>query len=287
MLKFVDDFSAVIAVCFGADAKVTAFVWGSIRLMLTLASSAGDTLKNVLDMLEELSLTLPRIRTYETSFEIDRELEAALVDLYTEVICFYARCIHFFRPHPHVLLQRDAWKDFGDDFARTLQRIRRLSTTVESEADLARMKRDRGKYEEVLGLMEKFNETKLKEDETRRHHYVPSTLSPRFWGRDDALNAIEEALSPEQKSHQLRTFALYGMGGAGKTQIALQYANRHRELYQAILWVTADNVINMSQSFREIAKLLRLSQTEQEIQDTNGCMLKVKNWLNETCKCRL
>jgi len=63
-LKFVDDFSAVIAVCFGADAKLTAFVWGSIRLMLTLASSAGDTLKEVLDMLEELSLTLPRLRAY-------------------------------------------------------------------------------------------------------------------------------------------------------------------------------------------------------------------------------
>lgn len=35
-LKFVDDFSALIAVCFGVDAKLTAFVWGSIRLMLTL-----------------------------------------------------------------------------------------------------------------------------------------------------------------------------------------------------------------------------------------------------------
>jgi anion-transporting ArsA/GET3 family ATPase len=76
------------------------------------------------------------------------------------------------------------------------------------------------------------------------------------------------------------------MGGVGKTQIALQYANRHRELYKTILWVSADNVINMGQSFREIAKLLGLSQTEQEMQDTQVCMLKVKNWLSEACKCR-
>ncbi|KAF2177994.1 TPR-like protein [Zopfia rhizophila CBS 207.26] len=280
-LKFVDDFSAVIAVCFGADAKLTAFVWGSIRLMLTLASSAGDNLKDVLDMLEELSLTLPRLKTYETSLEMDRALEAALVDVYTEVICFYARCIHFFRSHPPVLLRRGAWEDFRDDFARTLRRIRRLSATVESEADFARMKRDRGKYDEVLGLIEKFKGTELKEDAPKRYHYVPSTLSPRFWGREDALNALQEALSPEQKSHQLRTFALYGMGGVGKTHIALQYANRHRESYKIILWVTADNIINMGQSFREIAKLLGLSQTEQEMQDTQGCMLKVKNWLTE------
>ncbi|KAF2678546.1 TPR-like protein [Lentithecium fluviatile CBS 122367] len=235
-LKFVDDFSAVIAVCFGADAKLTAFVWGSIRLMLTLASSAGDTLKNVLDMLEELSLTLPRFRAYEDNLEMDRALEAALIDVYTEVICFYARCIYFFRSHPHVLLRRDAWKEFSEDFARTLRRIRRLSTTVESEADFVRMKRDRGKYDEVLGLMEKLRESNIGADEAER---------------------------------------------VGKTQIALRYANRHRDSHKTILWVTADNVINMGQDFREIAKLLKLAQTEQEMQDTNGCMLRVKNWLTE------
>jgi hypothetical protein len=215
---------------------------------------------------------------------MDRALEAALVDVYTEVICFYARCIHFFRSHPPVLLRRGAWENFRDDFARTLRRIRRLSGTVESEAEFARMRRDQGKYEEVLGLVEKFKDTKLKEDESKRHHYLPSTLSSRFWGRQDALNAIEEALDPGKKSHLLRSFALYGMGGVGKTQIALQYASRYREAYKTILWVAADNVINMGQSFREIANLLSLAQTEQEMQDTQGCMLKVKNWLTEECK---
>ncbi|KAI0199003.1 hypothetical protein F4808DRAFT_433833 [Astrocystis sublimbata] len=39
-LKFLDDFSAVIALTFGADPALTAMVWGSVRLILTLASSA-------------------------------------------------------------------------------------------------------------------------------------------------------------------------------------------------------------------------------------------------------
>lgn len=170
-----DDFSAVIAVCFGADARLTAFVWGSIRLMLKLASSTGDTLKDVLDMLEELSLTLPRLRTYEASLEMDRTLEAALVDVYTEVICFYARCIYFFRSHPSILLRRGAWEEFRDDFARTLKRIRRLSATVESEADFARMKRDRGTYDDVLGLIEKFKETQIRGYEPKRYQNMSRT----------------------------------------------------------------------------------------------------------------
>lgn len=80
-----------------------------------------------------------------------------------------------------MLVRRGAWEDFRDDFARTLKRIRRLSATVESEAEFSRMKREREKYDEVLGLMEKFKETKLKEDEPKRHQNIPSTLNPRFW----------------------------------------------------------------------------------------------------------
>jgi hypothetical protein len=284
-LKFVDDFSAVIAVCFGANAKLTAFVWGSIRLMLTLASSAGDTLKEVLDMLEELSLTLPRFKAYETTLPMDRALEAALVDVYTEVICFYARCIHFFRTHPHVFLRRDAWGEFRNDFSRTVRRIRRLSSTVEMEAESTRMRQERAKYHEVLDVMETLKEAKIRNNDAIHYHHIPSELSPKFWGRDDALKAIHEALRQDEKSQSLKTFALYGMGGVGKTQIALQYANRNREHYEAIMWVVADSVISMGQSFMEIAKLLGLAQSDQEMQDTAAAMLNVKRWMTDARKC--
>jgi len=54
---------------------------------------------------------------------MNQALEAALVEVYTEVICFYARCIHFFQSHPPVLLRHGAWEDFRNDIARTLRRI--------------------------------------------------------------------------------------------------------------------------------------------------------------------
>jgi hypothetical protein len=37
MVKLVNDFSAVLAVAFGADTVVTALVWGSIRMILTVS----------------------------------------------------------------------------------------------------------------------------------------------------------------------------------------------------------------------------------------------------------
>jgi ATP-dependent Clp protease ATP-binding subunit ClpA len=283
-LRFVDDFSAIIALYFGADANLTALVWGSIRLMLTLASSAGDTLQDILDMLEELSLTLPRFKAYENSLLLSRALETALLDVYTEVICFYARAIRFFRSHPHVLLRRDAWDGFHKDFGQTVHRIKRLSSTVESEADLARMQQDKLKYKEVLDLVEGLKDTKNRDDKTVRCYHIPLELSPRFWGREEALQAAREALHRGDQGQFLRTFALYGIGGVGKTQIALQYAKQNRHVYNAILWVSADNSISIGQSFREIACSLRLVETPDELQDAVAAILKVKRWLSETRK---
>ncbi|KAJ9669237.1 hypothetical protein H2201_000589 [Coniosporium apollinis] len=280
-LKFVDDFSAAIALYFGADATLTALVWGSIRLMLTLASSAGDTLQDVLDMLEELSLTLPRFKTYEKTLPMGKALETALLDVYTEVICFYARAIHFFRAHPHVLLRRGAWEDFRKDFGQTVRRIKRMSSAVESEADLARMKIDEFKYKEVLDLMNGLKKSKVHDEEVIQCYHIPSTINPGFWGRDQALQAISEALDPEEDCSSVKAFALYGMGGAGKTQLALQYANRSRGKYNAILWIAADNTISMGQSFRDVARKLGLVNGDEEVQDSIAAILKVKEWLTD------
>lgn len=282
-LKFVDDFSAVIALYFGADAKLTALVWGSIRLMLTLASSASDTLQDVLDMLEELSLRLPRFKIYENTLPVDKALESALLDVYTEVICFYARAIHFFRTHPHVLMRRGAWEVFRTDFGRTVRRIKRMSSTVENEADLARMRIDGAKYKEVLDLMEDLKKSKIHDSEAVRYYHIPFGLNLRFWGREQALQAVEEALDPKERAGSLKAFALHGMGGVGKTQIALQYANRNRQHYPVILWVAAQNTISMGQSFRDIAQGLGLVKGE-EIEDAVAAILKVKNWLTEARK---
>lgn len=41
ILSHLNDFSAVIALCLGADVKSAAIVWGSVRLILTVSSSCS------------------------------------------------------------------------------------------------------------------------------------------------------------------------------------------------------------------------------------------------------
>ncbi|PWY82922.1 TPR-like protein [Aspergillus heteromorphus CBS 117.55] len=263
--KLVNDFSAVLAVSFGAGTVATALVWGSIRMILTLASSAGSLIQEVSDMLEELSLTLPRLKSYEKAVPMDKDLEASLLSVYTEVICFYARAIHFFRSHKHSILLRNSWSEL---------------TTIESEVELTRMRQDNLKYHEILDLMTNFH-TQRPETATKGRHHIPFSESPRFWGREDVLSRIDGALTGNASNLSLRSFALYGMGGVGKTQIALKYANASRHKFDSIFWISSDNPITIGQSFREIAKSLGLIEPGVE-SDDNAVTLEVKSWLSST-----
>ena len=67
------------------------------------------------------------------------------------------------------------------------------------------------------------------------------------------MEQVKNALNPHQDSSGIRSLALHGLGGVGKTQITLHYANSSRDAFDASLWISADNSIKMAQSFLEAA----------------------------------
>ncbi|KAJ9144548.1 Tetratricopeptide repeat-containing [Pleurostoma richardsiae] len=281
-LKFVDDFSAVLALCFGADAALTAAVWGSIRIILGHASSAVETLQDVLDMLEELSLTLPRFQAYEQTLPLNRQLQHALVDVYCEIICFYARAIHFLRSNPHLVVRKNSWQAFHNDFSRTIMRIKRMSSIVESEADVARMRQDEVRYKEVLELMNTMEVGKAVDPNPVRFNNIPFPANTKFSGRADILSSIHKAFNPGTTTLSVRSMALFGMGGVGKTQVALQYAYQNLDQFDVILWIAAENAIAIGQSCRLIAEELGLLDSGDETKDSAAATWKIKNWLGTT-----
>ncbi|KAK5088845.1 hypothetical protein LTR05_003067 [Lithohypha guttulata] len=286
-LKFIDDFSAMVAICFGANIQATALIWGSIRLILSLAHKASEKLQSVLEMLTQLSLNMPKFRNYERTLPMTPGLESSLLELYTEIICCYARFIYFFKKNPHVAFQRQAWGAFENDFQSTLRRIMRISAQVESEAELARLNMETARYQELLEVFRELKAAKKVEEEGARAkcYVVPQDPDIRFSGRDDALDQIANTLSPNNTTQDLRTFSLYGMGGVGKTQIALQYAKQSKTVFDATIWIAAETAYSISQSARNACQMLNLISTESELKDISGAVTKLRSWLRDSGKC--
>jgi hypothetical protein len=70
----------------------------------------------------------------------------------------------------------------------------------------------------------------------------PVTGLPRrpvrvFEGRDEALGVLERALGV--RGGAVVTQAVYGLGGVGKSELALHYTGAHRGGYGLVWWITA------------------------------------------------
>ncbi len=157
---------------------------------------------------------------------------------------------------------------------------------MDNEADAARMRADGERNAEILAVMHALQANTLTHD-VLQCYCIPLGIADRFFGREEALQQVREALQPGNDRSGIRSMALYGMGGVGKTQIALHYANNSRGSFDAILWISADNSIKMAQSFLEVAQRLELISDGLEPQDSAAARSKVKTWLTQTSKRQL
>ncbi|KAG9526674.1 hypothetical protein KCV07_g330, partial [Aureobasidium melanogenum] len=77
-----------------------------------------------------------------------------------------------------------------------------------------------------------------------------------FCGRETELQKMAEALHPGTPGKKEKGLVLYGIGGSGKTQLALQYIQIYGNPYKAIVWINASNAQDLEASFAEAADLL-------------------------------
>jgi len=114
----------------------------------------------------------------------------------------------------------------------------------------------------------------------RSNWNVPFPRNPFFTGRKDFLHDLHEALAATGSAavSQTTSHAISGLGGVGKTQIAVEYAYRRRDEYKAVFWVTASDASMLSSGYSDIARCLDLPQ--KDLNDQQLVVDAVKRWLD-------
>lgn len=177
---------------------------------------------------------------------------------------------------------RLAWNSTEKEFDKMKQQIEAHVQNFESEARLAETEANRKWQEDV---MDKLSERTAVSRSTSTLVQPVATLPfPRnliFTGREEVFEDIGKILQPSGADDQeeMRSIALYGVGGVGKTQTALEYAYRCKANYSHIFWIKSETEVELRQSLFAMVKALSMDQGEDSEHKAMELALK---WLNAT-----
>jgi tetratricopeptide (TPR) repeat protein len=102
----------------------------------------------------------------------------------------------------------------------------------------------------------------------RNHH---------FTGREDLLADVHAALTSNQAAALTQAQAITGLGGIGKSQLAIEYAYRHADEYDVVWWVRAEEPAQLASDYAALA--VALDPSLQEEPDQGALIAAARQWL--------
>ena len=121
-------------------------------------------------------------------------------------------------------------------------------------------------------------------DLPRAVHNLPFPPNSVFRGRDDELRKVRAALDQRNAVAVTQAAAITGLGGVGKTQLAIEYAwdAIERREYDYVLWVRAESTAALDASLAALAGCETLNLPGADILEQAVLLDVVLRWLKTT-----
>ena len=105
--------------------------------------------------------------------------------------------------------------------------------------------------------------------------HIPYRRNPAFTGRESLLDRLHTALTSGEVA--ALTQAIAGLGGMGKTQLALEYSYRHAHEYEGLWWLRAETPETLVADYAALAAAVELPESESA--DREVIVEAVRRWL--------
>ncbi|KAF2008315.1 FabD/lysophospholipase-like protein, partial [Aaosphaeria arxii CBS 175.79] len=92
-----------------------------------------------------------------------------------------------------------------------------------------------------------------------------------FIDRPSEMRALEQALLPRRGNNRRATFVLYGLGGIGKTQLAVEFMRRYQRAFSCVFWLDGSSQDSLQQGIARNASRIpdgQISQTSKQYAET-------------------
>ncbi|KAK0744936.1 P-loop containing nucleoside triphosphate hydrolase protein [Apiosordaria backusii] len=269
-------------------------LWGSLGLIVELISSRTEALDTVLHAYDSLLSSLPRAPTFAAGLQQSPHLKLAILEAYEAYTILSIKSLKLFgRGSWRISWSTFMWMRDRKLLQNHIQKLEVLVRKAKQEAghalqeyrqevDSKAIHEAARNTEQLLSILSLKNEGSRSQIRDGGTKFIAPSRNPSFVGRNSRLADIHLRLCPsthvgEQDGQSLRSVVLCGLGGVGKSQLALEYIYRYKSSFQACFWVTCDSAVKTTEGFSKIARALGLG--EVGVAQIIG---NVKDWVQNT-----
>jgi hypothetical protein len=171
-------------------------------------------------------------------------------------------------------------KSLSTDYKHLKKHLTRSQVSLESDIDS-----DSKHCRDTLSLAANTLEQELPHGDYRGEYNrglnlfdAPDIDDSLFIGRDTELEQMKTVLLPNPTSPTREVLVLGGMGGIGKTQLAVTYAKRYGSSYSSVFWLNASSKTALLTSLRRLAREI-LPEAEGQLEG-DMMLTQVSVWLS-------
>ncbi|KAK0641783.1 P-loop containing nucleoside triphosphate hydrolase protein [Cercophora newfieldiana] len=266
-------------------------LWGALGLIVDLLSSRVETLDMVLQTFNTLLSALPRTETFGPALEQSPYLKLAISEAYEAYTTLSSRSLKIFGRNSgkFAWFSTFLWMRDRKLIQNSIQNLEALVRRANQEAGhvLQASRTDEiretlRKTEELLSLVSLKNGGAQNQYKAGGTRFICPARNPSFVGRNARLGEMHTSLCPpghgkKPDGQPPRSVVLCGLGGVGKSQLAVEYMHRYRTSFQACFWVTCDSAVKAAEGFSEIGRDLGLDGS-----GVSQVVSNVKEWLQGT-----
>jgi hypothetical protein len=228
-------------------------LWGLLSLVIKLSLESQGMIDQVADMLKRIGHKSRRLnqcaQTMPTGYS---QIMGDATEIHREMIFLWLNVISLFRNQTFDTQTERTIQSLTDLYDKAMSHISDPVVRIEKIVEMA---------ERQMRLMDMEIFQKLlsrNQDHDTEKGQVPCfnlliAENKRFFGREDVLSQLEDHLQPSSDASGIRSVALWGLGGVGKTQTALAYAYSKRGHLDAVFWISAESKLSLLQGFSRFA----------------------------------
>ncbi|CAG9985160.1 unnamed protein product, partial [Clonostachys byssicola] len=257
LITQLESFSSIISLFTQGNPGISALLWTPLAIIIELASREQLMLEFIGHTFSQFEQALPQFEGYLKEFGsrvLPQGLQNSLIVFYAEFIGHYQDAIKFLEGKKRLLFLFPRPQRFSRIAKQRSLNLLNLKKSIDDEINLFKFQIYQEHHRELKECLEGYK------DPTMAFEFsctgIQHRKNPHFHFREEVFEELHTHLMSGRPRNEHRAAGLHGIGGVGKTQVALEFAHRYSNEYDAIFWINAETEAKLTESLYSYARMV-------------------------------